>query len=234
MKTRYKIMIIVIIAFIPMSFFFPQVFLVFHLDKFEISDECNSLQERWDWYDNTCDRIHNISEEAPTCESLGGRNTCEDICGEDRYYNPWRGLDWGCIQPCYNSCEFGYTSLVPCEHNNDEISVGDFQITSSTPKWKIPDELSKMGCTDAMIIHLKRYSNVFNEKWNDEHVILESISLPWGVHQYALDECMQKVSELRNNELYGCNENEVYHSGICMTLETKEKSLTIGEIENEN
>jgi hypothetical protein len=123
---------------------------------------------------------------------------------------------------------------VPREHEEGGMAVGDFKITESTPKWKIPEELEKMGCSDAMVIHLKKHSNVFDEKWNGEPIVLESISLPQGVHQYALDECMQNVSALRHNELYGCTENEVYYGGICMTLEIKESSLTIGEKENED
>lgn len=36
------------------------------------------------------------------------------------------------------------------------------------------------------------------------------------------------------HELYGCNKNEVYFSGICMTQETKDRAQSIGELENEN
>jgi len=35
------------------------------------------------------------------------------------------------------------------------------------------------------------------------------------------------------NALYGCDQNEVYYSGVCVTLETKEKAQSIGEKENE-
>ena len=199
MKTRYKIIIIIIITFIPISIFFPQVFLIFHLDKFEISDECNSLQGQWDWYSNTCN-LSTIYRDGPTCESKGGRNTCQDLCGEKELYNPWISVfPRACRALCANACEFGYNSIVPREHENNGVSVGDFKITVSTPKWKIPEELSKMGCTDAMVIHLKQYSNVFAEKWIGDIGMME-IGLPWGVHQYALDECMQNISELRNNE----------------------------------
>lgn len=200
MKTRYKITIIALISFIPTSIFFPQVFLIFHLDKFEISDECNSLQGQWDWYSNTCN-ISRIYPDGPTCESLGGRNTCQDICGEKEFYNPWHYvLPRGCMHLCAPACEFGINSIVPREHEEGGMAIGDFKITESTPKWKIPEELEKMGCSDAMVIHLKKHSNAFNEKWNDGFVMLEGTSLPWGVHQYALDECMQNISELRNNE----------------------------------
>jgi len=51
-----------------------------------------------------------------------------------------------------------------------------------------------------MVIHLKRYSNAFDKKWNGKGIGIESIGLPWGVHQYALNECMKNISELRNNE----------------------------------
>lgn len=199
MKTRTKIILIIIIAFVPISIFFPQVFLVFHLDKFEISDECNSLQGQWDWYSNTCD-ISKTYPDGSTCESKGGRNTCQDLCGEKEFYNPWISLfPKSCIALCAPACEFGYNSIVPREHENDNVSVGDFKITESTPRWKMPEELSKMGCTDAMVIHLKQYSSIFAEKWSGD-VVINEIGLPWGVHQYALDECMQNISELRNNE----------------------------------
>ena len=200
MKTRYKIPVITVIVFIPISIFFPQVFLVFHLDKFEISDECNSLQGQWDWYSNTCN-ISRIYPDGPTCESLGGRNTCQDGCGEKEFYNPWHYvLPRGCILLCAPACEFGYNSIVPREYGDDEMSVGDFKITEHTPKWKIPEELSKMGCTDTMVIHLKRHSTAFDEKWNNEGIFINDIGLPWGVNQYALDECINNISELRNNE----------------------------------
>ena len=200
MKTRYKIIIIFIIVFVPLSFFFPQIFLIFHLDKFEISDECNSLQGRWDWYSNTCN-FPKIYPDGPTCESTGGRNTCVDLCGEKEIYNPWNTiLPKACIGLCSPACEFGYHSLVPRESNEGRVSVGEIKITESTPKWKIPKELLKMGCSDAMVIHLKRYSNAFSENWTGDGIAIEAIGLPWGVDQYALDECMQKISEIRNNE----------------------------------
>jgi len=200
MKTRYKIAIIATITFVPMSVFFPQVFLVFHLDKFEISDECNTLQGQWDWYSNTCN-ISKIYPDGPTCESLGGRNTCQDLCSDKELYNPWHYvLPRGCVDLCSSACEFGYNSVAPREHNNGGISVGDFKITKSTPRWMIPEELSKMGCTDAMVIHLKRYSNAFDKKWNGVGISINDISLPSGISQYALDECIQNISKLRNNE----------------------------------
>lgn len=200
MKTRIKISIIAIIVFVPISIFFPQIFLIFHLDKFEISDECNSLQGQWDWYSNTCN-LSKIYPDGPTCESVGGRNTCQDLCGKKDFYNPWLPvLPRGCIDLCAPACEFGYNSIVPREHEEGGISVGDFKITESTPKWRIPEELSKIGCTDTMVIHLKRYSNAFEEKWNDQGIIINDIGLPFGVSQYALNECMQNISELRNNE----------------------------------
>jgi len=199
MKTRYKIIIITIAVFVPLSILFPQIFLIFHLDKFEISDECNSLQGQWDWYDNTCD-LPETYPDGPTCKSVGGRNTCQDICGQNKFYNPWLAVfPKSCIALCAPACEFGYNSIVPREHEEAEISVGDVKITSSTPKWKIPEELSKIGCTDTMVIHLKRYSNAFEEKWNDQGIIINDIGLPFGVSQYALNECMQNISELRNN-----------------------------------
>jgi len=100
---------------------------------------------------------------------------------------------------------------------------------NSIPKWKVSEELSKLGCSDAMVDHLKKYSNAFDEKWYGGGVAIEDIGLPWGVHQYALDQCMQNISELRDSEMYGCEENEVYFHGICMAPETKEKAKLIGE-----
>lgn len=199
MKTRYKIFIVSVVAFIPVSVIFPQVFLILHLDKFEISNECNSLQGQWNWYSNTCNLLKTYPD-GSTCESVGGRNTCQDQCGQKEFYNPWLVvLPKGCLDLCAPACEFGYNSIVPREYENDGVSVGDFKVTESTPKWRIPDELSQIGCTDAMIIHLKRYSNAFGEKWTGE-IGIEEVGLPWGVHQYALDECIQKITELRNNE----------------------------------
>jgi len=38
---------------------------------------------------------------------------------------------------------------------------------------------------------------------------------------------------VEENALYGCDQNEVYFSGVCMTLETKQRAQSIGELENE-
>lgn len=200
MKRKYKILIIVIIAFVPISIFFPQVFLVFHLDKFEVSDECNSLQGQWDWYSNTCNLSKSFPD-GPTCESEGGRNTCQDGCGEKEFYNPWLFvLPRGCLDICVPACEFGYNSLVPREYGDEELAVGDIQITESTPRWRIPEELSKMGCTDAMITHLKKHSNILDEKWNNGLKYLEWVSLPEGMSQEALEQCMENLTAVRSNE----------------------------------
>ena len=124
MKIGYKIVIIItIIVFVPISIIFPQVFLVFHLDKFEISDECNSLQGQWDWYSNTCN-MYGIYPDGPTCKGLGGRTTCQDLCGDKEFYNPWRLiLPEACVDLCSSACEFGYNSIAPREHENGGISV---------------------------------------------------------------------------------------------------------------
>jgi len=121
-----------------------------------------------------------------------------------------------------------------CKEHRNTVNPEPKPDYNPVPKWTIPEELSKIGCTDAMVDHLKKYSNAFDEKWYGEGVAIEDIGLPWRVDQYALDQCMQNISELRNKELYGCNENEVYFHGICMTPETKEKAQSVGEKENEN
>lgn len=120
---------------------------------------------------------------------------------------PWE-VDEDCDELCKQNALYGcdqdevyvHGVCMTQEEKERAESVGDFKITESTPKWKIPEELEKIGCSDAMVIHLKKYSNAFDEKWNGKSVAIEDIGLPWGVHQYALDECMQNISELRNNE----------------------------------
>ena len=43
MKARYKILIIVVVALIPTSFFVPEVFLLFYLDQFESNENCDVI-----------------------------------------------------------------------------------------------------------------------------------------------------------------------------------------------
>jgi len=107
MKTRYKITVIAIITFIPISIFFPQIFLVFHLDKFEISDQCNTLNGNWDWINDVCNLQHiEIEDHDSMCRDIGGTPTCENTCGAYSV-SPWSSiLPLGCLDMCRAACEF--------------------------------------------------------------------------------------------------------------------------------
>ena len=85
MKTRYKILIITLVSFIVLSFFFPQVFLIFHLDKYETSEKCDSVNGVWDWYDNACD----FDGEPNQCENMGGIPACFSTNLSGGEWNLW-------------------------------------------------------------------------------------------------------------------------------------------------
>lgn len=143
MKTRYKITIVIIIAFIPISVLFPQVFLVFHLDKYETNATCDALNGNWDWIHDTCDFSNkcdalngnwdlingkcvfksneSISNEQQ-CEDLGGMPACAP-CGGEVYYNPWNAiLPSGCLSICIPVCEFSQDDK---EYENTETTCND-------------------------------------------------------------------------------------------------------------
>lgn len=108
MKTRTKIILVIIIAFVPTSIFFPQVFLVFHLDEFEISNECNSLNGNWDWINDICNLQQIKTDDHDSmCRDVGGTPTCENTCGAYSVWNPWISiLPMGCLDICRAACEF--------------------------------------------------------------------------------------------------------------------------------
>lgn len=113
MKTRYKILIIICLSFIPISFFFPQVFLIFHLDKYETNEQCDKVNGEWDWIYDTCKLDY--------LDRALGRLQCKDIealprcepCYPESAYSPWpRMLSFGCLDMCKEVCEFKSPSVV--------------------------------------------------------------------------------------------------------------------------
>lgn len=99
MQTRYKILIIVCIGFISFSIVFPQVFLIFHLDKYEENKQCNLMEAKWDWYSNTC-KIRFDGSDNAMCLDLGGTPSCSNECNMKEGLNPL-GIFWyGCLDKC--------------------------------------------------------------------------------------------------------------------------------------
>ena len=106
MKTRYKILITVCLSFIPFSFFVPDVFLIFHLDKYETSEKCDTVNGTWNWYYDTCDLGYEKKHDKQQCEDIGAHTKCKPCTGELEY-DPWpRMLPWECIPRCAIVCEF--------------------------------------------------------------------------------------------------------------------------------
>ncbi|QLH06493.1 hypothetical protein [Nitrosopumilus ureiphilus] len=108
MKARYKIIILILIIWIPVSLFFPDIFLIFHLDKFETNNKCEKLNGNWDWVNNICELQHNgISDPDLMCIDAGGTPTCATTCGSYNVFNPWSlVLPLGCLDYCKFACEF--------------------------------------------------------------------------------------------------------------------------------
>jgi hypothetical protein len=109
MKIRYKIIIITVIVFIPVSIFFPQIFLVFHLDKYETNATCDALNGHWDWINDICELYDSgLNDPNSACLDLGGTFTCAETCDAYGVWTPWQILfQHPCKLSCPYACEFG-------------------------------------------------------------------------------------------------------------------------------
>lgn len=107
MKTSYKIVIIIGLSFIPISFFVPQVFLIFHLDKYETSQKCDTLNGTWDWFSNKCLNMeYGLYDVKNMCVDLGGTRGCDSSCSDKWQWNYWDiVLPTGCTLMCIDACE---------------------------------------------------------------------------------------------------------------------------------
>lgn len=108
MKTRYKIFFIVIASLIAISFFVPEVFLLFYIDKFESNENCDAIGGNWDWINDICNLDAVGTEDADNmCMDNGGLPTCKVHCPRPfGIFNPWQLLGFGCTLPCYPACDF--------------------------------------------------------------------------------------------------------------------------------
>jgi len=108
MKTRYKIIIIICLSFILISMIFPQVFLIFHLDKYETKEICDTLNGTWDWFSNQCfDMEYENHDVMKMCVDYGGHPSCYNKCIEEWKWNYWKIVFPGaCHLPCPQACEF--------------------------------------------------------------------------------------------------------------------------------
>lgn len=136
MKTRYKIIIVIMCAFLPISFVFPQIFLIFHLDKYETNEICDDVFERvngnWDWFGNKC-VIENpgLVYDNSMCREVGGIPTCDTRCDDQWQWNPWATiLPIGCLDVCISACGFNVGDI-------QFIEDVDFEIKNiSNMEWK--------------------------------------------------------------------------------------------------
>lgn len=108
MQTRYKIIIIVCLSFILISYVFPQVFLIFHLDKYETNEQCDTLNGTWDWYSDKCVNMeykhHDIEK---LCTDLGAKLSCDTRCSDKWEWNYWTPIyPSGCLLSCLVACDF--------------------------------------------------------------------------------------------------------------------------------
>jgi len=105
-KKRYIVLIIILVSFIPISAIFPQVFLIFHLDKYETSQTCDMIQGKWDWFYNTCKPkygIHPITEQQ--CLDINAILVCSP-CAPETAYSPFPNMrPWGCLDMCKGTCQ---------------------------------------------------------------------------------------------------------------------------------
>jgi len=113
MKSRYKITIIILLCLgsIFISYVFPQVFLLFHLDKYETNDVCDILDGEWDWYYDICN-LPQDSTDKTHCEDIGGVPECARTCLAELEWNPWKPLHGGCLAICYPACSLDENVIV--------------------------------------------------------------------------------------------------------------------------
>lgn len=118
MKTRYKISITAIVSLTIISFFVPEVFLIFYLDKFESNDNCNAIGGNWDWINDICE-LDGIENSDQMCMDAGGVPSCKVHCPRPfGIFTPWQLLPiFGCTQPCYPACDFDTLLEKVLEHD---------------------------------------------------------------------------------------------------------------------
>ena len=104
MRKRW-IIVIVFIVLIVVSFFVPEVFLIFHFDKYETSKACDALKGEWDWFNDTC-KIN--SDKRTMCEDIGGTPSCSSTCSDNQKLSPFASMfEQGCFAMCtFKTCEF--------------------------------------------------------------------------------------------------------------------------------
>ena len=107
MKTRKKLFIIlpVIVVLILIILWTPEVFLIFHLDKYETSEACDAIEGKWDWFNDTC-KIDFDDEKF--CKDIGGTPSCSNRCIDTRGMNPFGSMGQAyCLSLCtFTTCEF--------------------------------------------------------------------------------------------------------------------------------
>lgn len=115
MEIKYKIIIIIVLSFVPISIIFPDVFLIFHLDKYETSEKCDAVNGTWNWYYDTCDLGYQNNWEEIQCKDIGAIDSCKPCLAELEYY-PWPNLlPWGCLDMCKEVCEFVELDEMGCK-----------------------------------------------------------------------------------------------------------------------
>ena len=65
-------------------------------------------------------------------------------------------------------------------------------------EWCDQNELYELGCNEPILIHLEKYSNLFDEEFDGVYGI-EDIGLPDGVSQEKFEECVDIIYEKRTS-----------------------------------
>ena len=60
-------------------------------------------------------------------------------------------------------------------------------------------------CNDAVVHHLKKYSNLFDENTARETYAINDIGFPFGVHSWNVKECVDFVLDSRSENLENQN-----------------------------
>jgi len=224
MKTRYKIIIVIVcLSFIPFSMIFPDVFLIFHLDKYETNEICDSIGE-WNWFSDTCKIDYNLRDKIE-CEDIGAKTICQP-CHESEGYSPWpRIMPYGCLDMCRGVCDF---SDLMMDKTNQEWTttytpypIPDGQIKAiigncncqADPESRCPEPFLRWKNSTHYI------DNIFCE-WKDLPLKINVTRGPTVVELndtfYPMPEPVPEPPITHYPSNYDCGPGATYHQGVCM------------------
>lgn len=183
-----------------MCLWYPDVKLVqqscsgFDLIEFEKYYLMNCVDLAKDAIDETSEYSNNdirnyVSDRLTTCTIQEEGEINSDSC--DQLYDRFTKGGPYLYEKFKNLAENKLRNCVDYKDLNDYEMRSPGFILHENPLYVIPE-----SCTDDMIKHLIKYSNMFSD---DELFMLEWVSLPSTVNEKHFDVCVEELLELRSN-----------------------------------